>query len=135
LCQSCHPQSACGSRRAAFESNRADAWIQKLLLDGLDEEGWLAESQRDWAAARRIYEEAAGLAPSFSAAQADRTANGTFGYLYRSQGVMLKRQGRRSAACEMFARAAAYYKRDNSQTRPFQRREEEVAKEVAACGP
>jgi hypothetical protein len=90
------------------------------------------------ASARSVYLQAAALAPTLTKAQHDGEWDYLFGFVYGSQAVSLKRQGRRRDACELFARSAAYYKDfgPSSTQREDDRviRIAEVQKELANCG-
>jgi tetratricopeptide (TPR) repeat protein len=122
-------------RRGVFETNRHDEWIQHRFLEGLSFEGWIAERQGDWANASSIYQQASALVPSLTAAQTDREWSYLLGFVYGSQGVAAKRQGRQAAACELFARSAAYYQAGGRATPEDDRgpRAEQVTRELAGC--
>jgi tetratricopeptide (TPR) repeat protein len=124
-----------GLRRSAFEMNRQDEWIQNRFLDGLTWEGWVAERQGDWAAAGSLYRQTADLLPALTAAQSERLWSYLLGFVYGRKAVVEKRQGRRAAACELFGRAATYYKAGGPPAPEDDRgaRIAEVRKELADC--
>jgi tetratricopeptide (TPR) repeat protein len=118
--------------RSVFEGNRRDAWVQGQLLAALSWEGWSAELQGDLAAARAIYGEAVSLAPTLTAAEANNSWKSTFGSIYGSQGLMVQRAGRRTEACALFARAAAYF-HAGGRPDPELGRPGEIERQISAC--
>ena len=120
-------------RRTVFAANRGDAWVQSNLLEALGWEGWAAESDGKWTVARPLYQEAANLAHTLAAARADAGSKPLLGFVYGSQAVMAKRADRRTDACELFARAAEYYRAGDPDPDLGPGRRSEVQRELTAC--
>jgi tetratricopeptide (TPR) repeat protein len=121
-------------RWSVFRSNPGDEWVEHRLLSLLVVEGWVEESQGDMAAAQATYHEAAKLAPTMTAAQPNEEWNSALGFVYASEGLMLKRAGKTTAACELFQRSAGYFRGMQMFDEAFyERRANQVTKELAAC--
>jgi tetratricopeptide (TPR) repeat protein len=122
-------------RRAVYKSNPGDEWVQHLFLEGLGWLGWVKEQQADWASARRTYREAASLAATLTASLPDDTCNAVLGFAYGSEGLVIRRWERRTAAaCALLQRSASHFRTvKDFFARIHELRAAEVEREAAAC--